>query len=459
MAASNEKVRMFISYSHADEKQREEFQKYLVMFERAGLIDVWHDRLIRPGQEWDKKISENLKSADLIVLLISQDFIFSSYCYDIEMTAAVSMHDNGDAVVVPIILDHATWEDAPFGKLQAVPKNARPLSEFDNPSKGWVEIYGSLKNVIEEICQKKSNSRLANPSIKPSVALAVAPFNEHGKHTAKLVSATPNSFRSDLANFLQDELGAAVADDPQSLVKAVQSCNPDQVEGVFICIRRALADCGASPSSDVRTAVEKAAAALYLAAAVVLIDKENLLALINAGGSNLIRVSPIDEFLSALIVASMSGGVIEFLEGQSISPRMEKTHAFKVGHVETDKPERVFFRDLFAALRPGDPRVQEILLDGDLPIDAKLYAAVIQKIKSVTQVQMRSLCVTVAGSQIRNEAFIELAEEISRKGGVPFVLDDDGFKVGKVLLGFDEANLIEAVREFSSELQILGGTL
>src|SRR3712207_4638911 len=83
--ATPEPVKVFISYSHKDERFREQLQEHLYAAKRQGLIEDWHDRRIAPGEEWENLISENLETAEIILLLVSSSFIASPYCYDKEM--------------------------------------------------------------------------------------------------------------------------------------------------------------------------------------------------------------------------------------------------------------------------------------------------------------------------------------------------------------------------------------
>src|SRR5205823_6498299 len=116
---------LFYSYAHADEALRNELEKHLSTLKRQGYITDWHDRNISAGWEWASAIDEHLNTAQVILLLVSSDFIASDYCYSIEMTRALERHTTGDACVIPIILRSVDWEDAPFGKLQALPTEGR----------------------------------------------------------------------------------------------------------------------------------------------------------------------------------------------------------------------------------------------------------------------------------------------------------------------------------------------
>lgn len=83
---------LVFSYSHADEAQRNELEKHLSPLKRMGKITTWHDRRIVPGQEFEHQIDHYFSQADIILLLISSDFIASDYCYQVEMTNALERH-------------------------------------------------------------------------------------------------------------------------------------------------------------------------------------------------------------------------------------------------------------------------------------------------------------------------------------------------------------------------------
>ena len=75
--------KVFISYCHEDEVFKNELEKHLSSLQRQGLIDIWHDRCINPGDEWKDVIDENLNTSDIILFLVSSDFLSSNYCMNI----------------------------------------------------------------------------------------------------------------------------------------------------------------------------------------------------------------------------------------------------------------------------------------------------------------------------------------------------------------------------------------
>ncbi len=136
---------VFFSYSHADETHRDQLEKQLSMLKRQGVIDVWHDRRIGAGQEVDKAIDEHVNSDDIILLLVSADFLASNYCYEIEMNRAMERHEAGEAIVIPVILRACDWHHAPFGKLKAVPRDGKPITQWADIDEAFLEVAKAVR--------------------------------------------------------------------------------------------------------------------------------------------------------------------------------------------------------------------------------------------------------------------------------------------------------------------------
>src|ERR1700678_2137418 len=142
--ADRSSIRLFYSYSHRDERFREELEKHLSLLKRTGIISAWHDRKIAAGEDWAGKIDENPENSQLILLLISPDFIASRYCFDVEAKRALELHETGAAVVIPIILRPVDWQEAPFGKLRALPKDGKPVVKWKLRDAAFHDITNSI---------------------------------------------------------------------------------------------------------------------------------------------------------------------------------------------------------------------------------------------------------------------------------------------------------------------------
>jgi len=145
-----EPAELFYSYSHRDEDLRDELEKHLTLLQRRGLIRNWHDRRISPGSDWKGIIDRNLTSADIILLLVSADFLASDYCYDIEMKLALERHELTEATVIPIILRPVDWTDAPFAGLQALPNDGKAITLWPNRDQAFAEVAKGIRQVITE---------------------------------------------------------------------------------------------------------------------------------------------------------------------------------------------------------------------------------------------------------------------------------------------------------------------
>ncbi|MEH2080846.1 MAG: TIR domain-containing protein [Nostoc sp.] len=156
---SLEPLKVVCSYSHNDEPLKDELTKHLTMLERQGIISTWHDRKIPPGREWDGEINENLNTADIILLLVSSDFIYSKYCWDVEVTKAIERHEAEEACVIPIILRNVFWQDAPFAKLQALPKNALPIMSWSNQDDTFTNVAQGIKFAAEQLIKERQQQR------------------------------------------------------------------------------------------------------------------------------------------------------------------------------------------------------------------------------------------------------------------------------------------------------------
>jgi hypothetical protein len=140
--------RIFISYAHADESWKDQLLKHLAPLAHLNLVETWHDRKMKPGDHIDNEISKELKNANLILLLVSADFLNSEYCYHIEMEEAVRRHNKQEAKVIPVVLRHCYWDDTPFGKLLAATKDRKPVSDYPTPDQAFLEVVHAIRNHI-----------------------------------------------------------------------------------------------------------------------------------------------------------------------------------------------------------------------------------------------------------------------------------------------------------------------
>ncbi len=147
-------IEIFFSYAHEDEALMNAVRQQLVIFERQGRIIKWHDRQIPPGTEWAGQIDQRLRLAHIILLFVSPAFLESRYCWDVEVTTALERHQRGEARVIPIILRPCAWQAAPFARLQALPTDARPVSQAIDRDQITLEIAEAVMRVADELSER-----------------------------------------------------------------------------------------------------------------------------------------------------------------------------------------------------------------------------------------------------------------------------------------------------------------
>lgn len=142
-------LRIFVSYSHRDEPGKERLLAHLKLLVRQGLIAPWDDRQIMATEEWEPALEQHLEDANLIILLISADFLASEYCWTVEMQRAMQRHYAGEAQVLPVFFQPCDWKGAPFDKLQGVPWDAKPIADLANPEDGWTQVARAVREIVE----------------------------------------------------------------------------------------------------------------------------------------------------------------------------------------------------------------------------------------------------------------------------------------------------------------------
>ena len=144
-------VKIFFSYSHEDEALRDQLATHLSTLRRKGIIKEWHDRKIGAGKEYAGEIDRNLESAHIILLLISADFINSDYCMDKEVRRAMERHESKAARAVPVILRPVDWDGLPFSKLQALPKDGKPITTWSDRDEAFLNVARGIHSTVAEI--------------------------------------------------------------------------------------------------------------------------------------------------------------------------------------------------------------------------------------------------------------------------------------------------------------------
>jgi hypothetical protein len=142
-------VEVFYSYAHEDATLRAKLDTHLAMLRRDQSMTQWHDGEIVAGSGWRQDIAKHLESADVILLLLSPDFLASDFCYIDEMGRALERERTSEATVIPIILRPCEWLHSPLAERKALPTGGRPVTAWPDRDEALHDVAQGIRTVIE----------------------------------------------------------------------------------------------------------------------------------------------------------------------------------------------------------------------------------------------------------------------------------------------------------------------
>jgi len=153
---SSQSITLFYCYARKDRALRDELDTHLAGLRRSGLVTSWYDGEIIAGTSWEEEIENRLNTSDVILLLVSPDFIGSDYCYSKEMKRAMERHRAKEARVVPILLRPVDWTGTPFSQLQMIPTDARPITLWDDRDAAFADIAKHIRRVVADLIEQRN---------------------------------------------------------------------------------------------------------------------------------------------------------------------------------------------------------------------------------------------------------------------------------------------------------------
>ncbi len=154
-------LKIFITYAHKNSDAKDKLITYLAVLKQKGLIDVWHDNEILPGDKWRDEIFNNLADSDILLYLTCRYSLASENCNK-ELIAALSPNIK----VIPIILEHCDWKNHQLSDFQALPDKGKPIYDFNewNPeSKGWLNVVEGIRKVANEMLSQAQPAIAVTP--------------------------------------------------------------------------------------------------------------------------------------------------------------------------------------------------------------------------------------------------------------------------------------------------------
>lgn len=148
--------KVFVSYARIDEAYRVRLNVHLAPLVREGLIDLWSDRAIAAGSDWERDIERELATADIVLLLVTPDFVASVYCFENELTEAIRRHEEDGVRILPVLVKHVDLKNMPFGRFQGLPLNRRPISAWQDADEAWLEVAHGVRQAADDIYRART---------------------------------------------------------------------------------------------------------------------------------------------------------------------------------------------------------------------------------------------------------------------------------------------------------------
>jgi hypothetical protein len=188
MPAVPQALSVFVSAAESgeDEALWQKLEAQLAILRKQGLIEIWDKGDIAAGADRTRAADARLEAADIIVLLISPDFLASDYVGGVELKRAMEQHEARTARVIPVILRPCLWKLGDFAKLQALPTDGEPVTSGKWPSQddAFVIVAQGIERAVEEHIERRK-AEVAAPPGSAAAPIWRAPYRRNVSFTGR----------------------------------------------------------------------------------------------------------------------------------------------------------------------------------------------------------------------------------------------------------------------------------
>ena len=163
----SEPLKVFITYAHKNKEAKDKLIECLAVIKNEGLISIWHDNEILPGDKWrDEIFSTHLPDSDILLYLVSRASLASENCNK-ELAGAL----NFKIRVIPIILESCDWLNHQLSDFQALPDGVLPINQWDHADNGWQNVVSGIRKVVGKMqSQTDSSSGMPENELRAELA-------------------------------------------------------------------------------------------------------------------------------------------------------------------------------------------------------------------------------------------------------------------------------------------------
>ncbi len=158
-------LKLFFSYTRKDRPWLEELKKHLTILVQQGYLQTWDDSQIHPGDIWAETINMNLLNSDIVLFLITPDYMGSDYAFTVEARTILRRLSENKVIGIPVILSTADWKNSPLVELKPLPKSGQPLTEWTSPADGFSDIVEGIRDICQKLVTQHSTSTTSMSSL------------------------------------------------------------------------------------------------------------------------------------------------------------------------------------------------------------------------------------------------------------------------------------------------------
>lgn len=146
-------IKIFLAYADEDAALRDTLEDHFVTLKNEGRITVWCKRNILPGSNWVEEVEQNLKTAQLILLLLSANFLASEDFHLFEKQV-IALYKARKAHVIPLLLRPVDYRDTALNQLQILPRNQKPIVKWGDRDEAFQAVAAEIRQVIQTLEQQ-----------------------------------------------------------------------------------------------------------------------------------------------------------------------------------------------------------------------------------------------------------------------------------------------------------------
>jgi hypothetical protein len=157
------RVKLVVCYAGSDELLCHELESHLAHMKNAGLVEPWHIGYVQGGGDWRSELVAHIDQADLVVLLISADFLATEECYELALKRSLARQANGQAKVVPVLVRSVDCDDALAAGLSVLPENGKAVTLWEDRDQAWTTVARSIRILAEALQQSEVTPAYLGP--------------------------------------------------------------------------------------------------------------------------------------------------------------------------------------------------------------------------------------------------------------------------------------------------------